>query len=1019
MTALGKFQQLLRTLFQFDCADLDFGIYRILNYKRECIETLIDKRLPQIVDKAFADFTATDKVTIEQKIERVRQQIRESIGEQAFNKQGKLKQEFRETPLGKQYLDQCDKQAKYEVAGELKTRIYNDLYNFFSRYYEDGDFISKRRYGQREAYAVPYNGEDVVLHWANKDQYYIKTGEQFKTYRFKVEGGTVAFELRNAGTEQNNNKGHKRYFVLASKKPVQESNGLLQIFFEYRPLTEKEQKTFGKNEQQRPQENLNARAAQTALKLVKNPILRALQAQTDNGQTLLLKHLTQFTRKNTSDFFIHKDLRSFLRRELDFYLKNEVLLLDELLNATNPELATQRVLQGHVIRKVGEAIIDFLAQVENFQRRLFVKKKFVVRTEYCLTIDRVPEELWDEVLKSKTQFAELQKLFMLDELLQQSGKKKPDKEFLKTHPKLVVDTRYFSEDFKWRLLSHFDDLDNALDGVLIKSENFQALNLLIEKHRGKLKCIYIDPPYNTSENSFVYKNSFKHSSWITMIQNRLELARKFLATGGVIEVAIDDTETSYLRSILSDLFNEDNRVATMAIEVNPAGQNLRPNTPSLSHDYCLVYANDIERMDMLLRELTDDEKDTYVEKDEKGFFLWDNLRRRGGNSRPKDRPNQWFPLYVCVEKNRVSVEPFNGAKQVWPVDPKGEKRIWRVNPGGARREIAAGEISVFEKAGRIEVVKKTRMPEGKKPKTLWKESKYSATTYGTKLLMDVLGKQVFSYPKSLFLVMDCLRFWSDEFTTTLDYFAGSGTTAHAVINLNREDDGTRKYILVEVSDYFDTVLLPRIKKVVFCENWKDGKPAGGKGVSHFVKYLTLEQYEDTLNNLAMLREEGGQRNQQEFGDDYLLRYMLEFETQGSACQLNLDMMKNPFDYRLKVQAGDEIVERTVDLIETFNYLLGLHVRKMLAFENDGRPYRAVSGEQNGKRVAIIWRPLNGLEENKTALRRDKQFIEDKIFPALLGNDARPDRLLVNGACHVENAEAIEPEFKRLMFKETV
>jgi adenine-specific DNA-methyltransferase len=195
-------------------------------------------------------------------------------------------------------------------------------------------------------------------------------------------------------------------------------------------------------------------------------------------------------------------LRGFLRRELDFFLKNEVLLLDELLNAENPELATQRVLQGHIIRKVGEDIIDFLAQVEEFQRRLFVKKKFVVRTEYCLTLDRVPEELWDEVLRSKTQIAEWQKLFTLDELLQQNGKKKTDKAFLEEHSTLVVDTRHFSENFKWRLLSHFEDLDKALDGVLIKRKLPSAESLL-EKYHKRIKCIYIDPPYNTSASNLI------------------------------------------------------------------------------------------------------------------------------------------------------------------------------------------------------------------------------------------------------------------------------------------------------------------------------------------------------------------------------------------------------------------------------------------------------------------------------------------------------------------------------------
>ena len=197
-----------------------------------------------------------------------------------------------------------------------------------------------------------------------------------------------------------------------------------------------------------------------------------------------------------------------------------------------------------------------------------------------------------------------------------------------------------------RLLGSFDDLDGMTDGVLIHSENWQALNVLQDRYREQVNTIYIDPPYNTSENTFVYKNAYKHSSWLAMIQNRAIMARLLLAEQGVLQCAIDDTETWKLRSILDTCFGQDNRIATIAIEVNPAGQNIRPNTPALSHDYCHVYANDIEQTEMQVRDLTAEEREAYNHKDEKGFFLWDNLRRRGGNSRPSDRPGQWYPLYI-------------------------------------------------------------------------------------------------------------------------------------------------------------------------------------------------------------------------------------------------------------------------------------------------------------------------------------------------------------------------------------
>jgi len=332
--------------------------------------------------------------------------------------------------------------------------------------------------------------------------------------------------------------------------------------------------------------------------------------------------------------------------------------------------------------------------------------------------------------------------------------------------------------------------------------------------------------------------------------------------------------------------------------------------------------------------LTPEEEKAYKETDDKGSFLWDNLRRRGGNSRPTDRPKQWFPLYATLNPPKVSVSTFEGATEVWPIDPKGEKRIWRNNLAGAKRDIASGEISVIEKAGRIEIVKKSRMPEGKKPKTLWYQSGYSATSHGTKLLLNIIGQQIFSYPKSINLVVDALRFWVDKKDLTMDFFAGSGTTGHAVINLNREDNGNRKYILVEMGDYFDTVTKPRITKVIYSPDWKNGKPTSrDKGISHCFKYIRLESYEDTLNNLVFdknpIRGKAIESNPS-LKEDYMLRYLLDVETRGSQSLLNIDAFADPTAYSLVVKkpGSDEQVTQNIDLIETFNYLLGLRLENM-------------------------------------------------------------------------------------------
>jgi len=219
----------------------------------------------------------------------------------------------------------------------------------------------------------------------------------------------------------------------------------------------------------------------------------------DESVSFLEHHLRQYTQRNTSDFFIHKDLKGFLARELDFYLKNEVLNLDEM-EAAGEDRAEGWFQMMRVIKAVGGRIIDFLHQIEEFQKMLWEKRKFITETQYCITVGNIDESFYPEIASCEAQWAEWKELFHIEEEetnLFNSGKDKKGKrvDFLKGHPTLVLDTKHFDRDFVDRLLGSFDNLDEMTDGLLIHSENFQALNLLIEKYREKVKCIYIDPPF--------------------------------------------------------------------------------------------------------------------------------------------------------------------------------------------------------------------------------------------------------------------------------------------------------------------------------------------------------------------------------------------------------------------------------------------------------------------------------------------------------------------------------------------
>lgn len=249
--------------------------------------------------------------------------------------------------------------------------------------------------------------------------------------------------------------------------------------------------------------------------------------------------------------------------------------------------------------------------------------------------------------------------------------------------------------------------------------------------------------------------------------------------------------------------------------------------------------------------------------------------------------------------------------------------------------------------------------------------------------------------------------------------AGSGTTAHAVINLNRADGGRRKYIVVEMGNYFDTVLKPRIQKVVYSKDWRDGKPVSRAGSSHLFKYLRLESYEDSLNNIELKRTEEQAslfEMYQEFREDYVLRYMLDVEARGSASLLNVEEFTDPFNYQLNVTTGASAGETrpvAVDLVETFNYLLGLRVRRVETV----RGFRVVKGTNpEGEKVLVIWR--------KT---REKSNDDLDQFFRQQGYNTRGkefDIIYTNGDNNLENlrrpdetwkVRLIEEAFQRLMF----
>ena len=743
-----------------------------------------------------------------------------------------------------------------------------------------------------------------------------------------------------------------------------------------------------------------------------------------------MKHLQDYTAKNNFDYFIHKDLGGFLRRELDFYIKNEVMFLDDL----DANHILEHLAQVKAIKQVGEKIITFLAQLEDFQKKLWLKKKFVVGCDYCITLDRIPHALYPEIIANDAQRQEWVRLFAIDEIkgdMMTEGYNEPlTEKFLEDNPFLVLDTKFFSAEFKHKLVGSMENVDEECNGLLINSENFQALELLQEKYRERVQNIYADPPYNTSASEIMYKNSYKHSSWLSLLEDRIRLGKKLLLDSGIQCTTIDDVEQSRLSLLLQDTFAELPEAVT--IRIKPSGRPI-PNGFAISHEYALFSKKNLGTS---IARLTHSEEQAarYREKDDKGRFLWELLRKAGSNSFRENRPTMYYPLFVNTNSLIVRLpkmryeertsefvleeQPLADEQIVFPIKDDGKEGRWYYGVERAVNE--QHELkAVRNNRSSFDIYRRRRPNEGVQPTTSWIDSKYSATEHGTDLLKRLFGQQEkFSYPKSVYAVEDCLRVSGMQSKSiALDYFAGSGTTGHAVINLNREDNGNRKYILCEMAEYFNSVTKPRIEKVIYSEDWKDGKPVSRKGISQCFKYIRLEQYEDTLNNLqpkSQRLEFDNENGKGDFEETYFLRYMLDTETKGDL--FNLEWFKNPFAMSIKTTKDNELVDTHVHMVETFNYLIGLNV-ETLRYPKDG--YCVVEGITHigNERTLVIWRNCNKVSNEDL-----NEFFRKQAYCT---TDSEFDKIYVNGDNTLPNIKTdeehwkvvlIEEEFKKRMFE---
>ena len=1011
MEGIEKFQDLLKKLFQAESADLDFGIYRILNFKRKQIEKFIDEDLKNKVESAFAKHKDERLKNINQKFEEIKEKIIQTLGDDAFTPIGELKDEFKNTPLGKDFITIKAQKEELETIDEIKDSVFNDLYNFFSRYYEEGDFVPQHRYSIKgHKYAIPYNGEEVKLYWANEDQYYIKTGLLFRDYTFKAENCKIIFRTVSAKEELGSNKATKqRFFILDNENPVEEKEKEVIIRFQYRELLEEDDilkkiKLESRNEDEEKdeenekkkskikQENLNQIIKQQIIDNIKNNTIKHFlqkECKKDskgNPVSLLDYHLNRFTAKNTRDYFIHKNLKKFLSEQLDYFIKAEVLDIETI---EKERFLDKHITRTKVVREIGEAIIDFLSQIENFQKRLWEKKKFVIKTEYVITMDRIPEEFYDEIWNNEEQKKEWEELGF------EIPKKKED---LKKS-KLPVDTKYFSSEFKEKLLEKLTeghpehsegshDLDDLLDGLLIKSENWQALNLILNRYKEKIQTIYIDPPFNKEQDAdYLYNVKYKDSTWISMLENRLNLARDLLNEKGSIFIRCDYNGNWLIRPLMNEIFGEENFRNEVVIRKGKRTESKERNKFENDTEYLSFHVKNKEKAFMIipLREKPSEKLEWTTM-----FF-------------PEERGDPWrvfFGIKIKAPKNthwQFSQERINEEIQ------KGNIRIICNNCGYIHQENI--KILKCPKCGSLDFSAEYMRKE------IPVNNDWTDILGYTYMVSKSTG---FQTENSEILLKRVIESTSNEGDLVMDFFLGSGTTTAVAHKLKR------KWIGIEMGEHFWTVVLPRMKKVLYYDKSGISKENdvkekyNEKNAGGFFKYQIIEQYEDSLDNIELKEDE---KAQELFKDEYLIKYFLDFETKDSPYLLNIENLKNPFAYKLKVNLSEvgEPEEVFVGILETFNYLLGIRLKKIKKRNNNGKDYLFILGEKEGQTYAIIWRELS---DNEEEAKKDKEFIKKEL------KDWKPQIVYVNcpentvltpdfGDFQVE-IRYIEPEFKKLM-----
>jgi len=720
----------------------------------------------------------------------------------------------------------------------FREELFDKLYDFFRRYFSESGSIYFRHTAASEGiYERVYTDDrDVMLFWKTHMLYYVKTDRLFNSMEVTADGERFFFDVAGMALKRAN---EKRELIYEFRR--REGDGRLIFAVTY---SERGRKT--------KTEDILAAIRKTGAPVDEETLERAFRV---------------FEKQSEVDYFINKDAKAFLEEQFDLWMYQYLFRGESAFTET-------RLRQLQAIRAIAYAIIGFIARFEDELVRIWNKPKFVLNSHYVVTLDKILDADANAGLAERlfshagmaAQMAEWRELGMLaDETFRVSEDPKglwaaiqaTDLTGAPLHGRLrflPLDTAHFP-DLEPDILALFPDLDAALDGWLVHSENYQALNTLLPKFRGRVKCIHIDPPYNTATSGFLYANTYQHSSWLTMMENRVRASLDALTNDGSFLCHIDENEYERLQ-LLFETYSAPSVGTIIWDKRNPM---LGRKGIATQHEYVLWHSRQESpiylRNDTILTMLRAAEEfvkehGAGSELAQKRYAAWiDANKELSGGEKAYRYLDKHGRIYQSVSLG--APEPRTDPKffiplnhpvtgKPCPVPSNGFSRA----PDTLRSMLERDEI-IFGTDESVQPRKKVFLTEVSKRQI---SSVVQDSSRG-KMDLDKLGFDFpYCHPVSLYETLIGAATESPE-DIILDFFAGSGTTAHAVMNLNRADGGSRKYILVEMGEHFRTVILPRVKKVAFSDKWRDGKAVLGKesqGLSHFVKYFDLEGYEDAL-----------------------------------------------------------------------------------------------------------------------------------------------------------------------------